>query len=82
MKDIINNLRKYFTWKNQLTIGTNFISSKDVDEEQVMNSKNNNIEFMTYNNANDIADELFEYPFSKNQIGSETSMTERKQSYI
>ena len=60
MKDIINNLRKYFTWKNQLTIGTNFISSKDVDEEQVMSSKNNNIEFMTYNNANDIADELFE----------------------
>ena len=37
----------------------NFISSKDVDEERVMYKKSDNKEFMTYDNANNIVDELF-----------------------
>ena len=37
----------------------NFISSKDVDEECVIHTKSDNKEFMTYNNANDIFDGLF-----------------------
>ena len=53
LKDIINNLRKSDTWKIQLAIGNNFISSRDNDEERVMYSKKDNIEIM----INDEADE-------------------------
>ena len=63
MRDIIINLQKFGTWKVQLTIAINFISSKDADEEQVMHLESNNIEFMTYGNANNIVDELFESLF-------------------
>ena len=63
MRDIIINLQKSDTWKVQLTIAINFISSKDADEEQVMHLESNNIEFMTYGNANNIVDELFESLF-------------------
>ena len=50
-------------WEVQLTIAINFIFSKDADEELVMQSKSNNTEFMTYDNADDIVDELFESLF-------------------
>ena len=50
LRDIIINLQKSDTWKIQLTIPINFISSK-YDEECVMHLKNDNIEFMSYNNA-------------------------------
>ena len=43
LKDIINNLKKSGTWKIQLTIANNFISSIDNDEEYVMHSKSDNI---------------------------------------
>ena len=56
MKDIINNPKKPDTWKIQLTIANNFISSIDNDEERVMHSKSNNMEIM----INDEADELFD----------------------
>ena len=39
LKVIINVLKKAHTWKIQLTIATNFISSKDNDEKIVMHSK-------------------------------------------
>ena len=41
---MINNLKKSGTWKIKLTIGNNFISSIDNDEEPVMHSKSDNIE--------------------------------------
>ena len=63
MRNIIINLQKSGTWKVQLVIAINFISSKDADEEQVMHLESNNIEFMTYGNANNIVDELFESLF-------------------
>ena len=50
-------------WEVQLTIAINFIFSKDADEELVMHSKSNNTEFMTYDIADDIVDELFESLF-------------------
>ena len=53
------NLHKYDMWKIQLTIAINFISSKDIDEECVMDSKSDNTEFMPYGNANEVVDELF-----------------------
>ena len=39
LKDIRNNLKKSDTWKIQLTIANNFISSIDNDEERVMHSE-------------------------------------------
>ena len=45
---MIINLQKSDTWKIQLTIAINFVSSKDVDKERVMHSESDNIEFMSY----------------------------------
>ena len=52
----------------------NFISSKDNDEERVMHSKSDNIEFLIYVNANEVIEELFESPLNRYQIRMETSM--------
>ena len=63
------------TWKIQLIIAINFNSSKDVDEEGVMHSKNDNLEFMLYDNENELfVNELFESLLSRYQIGLETSL--------
>ena len=44
LKDIKNDLKKSGSWKIQLTIAINFISSiDDIDEERVMHSKSDNI---------------------------------------
>ena len=59
LKDIINNPKKSDTWKIQLTIANNFISSIDDDIECVMHSKSDNIEIM----INDEADEVIKYLF-------------------
>ena len=74
MRYIIINLQKSDTWKTQLTIAINFISSKDDDEERSMDSKSNNIEFRSYDNANEVVNELFELLLSRYQAGLETSM--------
>ena len=39
LKDIINNLKKSDTWKIQLIIANNYISSLNNDEEHVIHSK-------------------------------------------
>lgn len=48
MKDsiwnIIIDLQKSYTWKTQLTIPINFISSKGIDKEGTVHSKSDNIE--------------------------------------
>ena len=43
LKEIINNLEKSDAWKIELTIATDFISSKNTDEEHVMHSKGNHV---------------------------------------
>ena len=45
-----------------------------VEEEHVMHLKSNNIEFMSYDSANAVVDELFEFFLSRYQIGLKTSM--------
>ena len=60
LKDIINNLKKSDTWKIQLTIANNFISSKDNDEERVMHSQSDNIEIMINYEADEVKKELFD----------------------
>ena len=46
----------------------NFISSRDVNEEHIMHSKSDNTEFMTYDNANDVPDEIYELLLLRYQI--------------
>ena len=74
LRDIIINIQEIDTWKIQLAIAINFISSKDVDKECIMHLKSDNIEFMSYDNANEIANELFESLLSRYQISLKTSM--------
>ena len=45
-----------------------------------MHSKSNNIEFLPYDNANEVVDELFESVLLRYQIGLEPSM--RKSNFI
>ena len=47
LKDIITDFQKSDTSKIQWTIAINFLSSKDLDEEQIMDSKTDNMEVMT-----------------------------------
>ena len=43
LRDLVNDLKQSDTWKIQLTITINFISSKgDSDEDHVMHSKSDN----------------------------------------
>ena len=74
MRDIIINLPKSYTWNIQLAIAITFISSKDDDEERVMHSKSNNIEFMSYDNANVVVNKLFGSPLFRYQTELKTSM--------
>ena len=46
LKGIINNLKKSDTWKIQLAISNNFISSIDNDEKHVMHFESDKIENM------------------------------------
>ena len=59
-KDIINNLKKSDTWKVQLTIENNFISSIDNDEERTMHTKSDNIEIMTNHEADEVIKKLLD----------------------
>ena len=74
MRDIIINFQKSNRWKIQLAVATNFISSKDADEDPVMHTKSDNIEFMPCDSANEVVKELFEPLLLRYQIGLETWM--------
>ena len=74
MKEFINNSKKSDTWKIQLTIAINFISSKDTDEERVMHLESDNIEIMIYNKAKEVIQELLKSLFSRYQTGLEELM--------
>ena len=65
LKDIINNLKKSNTWKIQLTIANNFISSIQNDEECVMHSKSNKIKIMINNEADEVIKYFFDSLKSK-----------------
>ena len=54
MRNIILDSECCDTWKIQLAIAINFISSKDTEEEQVMYSMSSNIKFTSYNDANEV----------------------------
>ena len=54
LKNIINNLKKSHTWRIQLTITNNFISSIDNDENRVMHSKKDKIKIMISDEADEV----------------------------
>ena len=72
MRDIIINFQKFNTWKIQLAIAIKSISFKDVDEDYMVHSKSDNREFMSYDNAKEVVDELFESFLSRYEISLET----------
>ena len=74
LRNIIIDLQKYRAWNVQLTLVINLISTKDVDEDRVMHSKSGNTEFLIYDNANDVVDEVFESLLSRYKIGLTESM--------
>ena len=60
LKGIINNRKKSDTWKIQLTIAINLISSKDDnDEERVMHSKGGNIKIRINDKVDEVIEELY-----------------------
>ena len=59
LKDI-NNLKKSVTWKIQFKIAIDFISSKENDTESVMHTKDDNIEIMITDKADEVIEELFQ----------------------
>ena len=52
LKNIIINFQNSDTWKFQLTIAINFISSKDAEEERVMHSGSDNMKSTSYEKNN------------------------------
>ena len=74
MKNITIDLQNCDTWKIQIIIAINFISSKDAKEECVMHSRSDYMEFTSYNDADEVADELFESFLSRYQGNLETSV--------
>ena len=60
MRNIIIDLQNSDAWKIQLTIAIDIISSKDAEEERAMDSMSNKIKFTSYNDTNEVVDELFE----------------------
>ena len=51
--------------------------SQDVDEERITHSSSDNIKLTSYNDANEVAAELFDSLRSRYQGNLETSMRER-----
>ena len=74
LRDIIIDLQISDTWKIQLTIAINFISSIDVEKEHVIHSRSDNIKFTSYNDMNKVVDKLFDLFSAIYQVNLETSM--------
>ena len=86
MRDIIIDLQSSDTWKIQLTIAINFVSSKDSEKERYRHSTHDNIKFTSYYDENAVYEryeliitvyELFELLSLKYQ-GNFRNINERK----
>ena len=65
VKGILNDLQKLDTWKIELTVAINFVSSKADYEKRVIQSTSNNIEVMINDNGDEVIEELFERYFNR-----------------
>ena len=59
LKDIIDNFKTSDTWKIQIIIEINFISSKDSNEEHAEHSKSDNKEIMINGKADEVVEDFF-----------------------
>ena len=75
LRNTIIDLQSSDTLKIQLMIAIIFISSKDVEEEFVMHSRSGDIKFASYNDLNEVVNELLSF-HSKYQGNLKTSMRE------
>ena len=73
LKDIVNNIKISDTWKIQLTLASNLMSSKDTGEERLTHSKSGKVEIIINGNADEVIEEISKLLFSIYQIGSETA---------
>ena len=73
MKDI-NDLKNCDTSNSQWTTAIKYVSYTDTDEERVMHSKSDNIELITYDNAEEVTEGLFESLLNRYQIGFKKSI--------
>ena len=65
------------SWKTQLTLANNFISSIYTNEEHVMHSKSDNLKIMINDKEGEVIEELFQSFLSINEIGLETTIKVR-----
>ena len=73
----VNTITEHKTqseWKIQLTMATNFTSSKDSDKTRTMHAKSNNVEIMMVSEANQIIEEVFKSFLQRYQEMLEESM--------
>ena len=80
LRNIIIDLRNSDTWKIQLTMAINYTYLKDAKEERVLHSKSENLKFTSYNDVNEVVDELFNLLCSMYQGNLKISM--RKNDFI
>ena len=74
-RNIIISFQKSDAWKTQLTISSNFISSKDSEEQwRQRYSSSGNIKFTACNDANYVIAKLFKSLCSRYQENLQTSM--------
>ena len=73
-RNIIISFQKSDAWKTQLTIASNFISSKDSEEQCLTHSSSGNIKFTACNDANYVIAKLFKSLCSRYQENLQTSM--------
>ena len=57
---MINDHKTQSEWKIQLTMQTNFISSKDSEDTRTMHTKSSNIEIMMSNETDEIIEKYFD----------------------
>ena len=74
LRDIINDHKTQGEWKIQLTITTDFNSSKGSDETRTVHTISDNIEILIGNKTSGIIGKLFNSPLQKCQEGLEESM--------
>ena len=60
MNDTIIDLQTSYTCEIQLKIAINFVSSKDTEQERIMYWTSDNIKFTSYNDANQVVNELLD----------------------
>ena len=60
LRDMISNHKDHGEWKIQLTMQIVFISSLDIGEFRITNSKSDNVEIITGIEKDDIINKLFE----------------------